>query len=205
MGKIKIVGEAVRKIKCNAMRVELTFFQEQDELNNAIKKMMEEVEIFIKVLNKKGIETNQLHLSEDDINYDEDENELFMVTRSIVLYFSFDMSLCDFILNVIEKKQLNVRMDIQYYHTDEKKMKQELMKEALLDAKEKAELLAQTLNQRIIGVESMVDDGYYDYDDDESFITRPILGYDEIMKEPSLMSAPIKALRQRIQVVWLIE
>ena len=108
------------------------------------------------------------------------------------------------IMTLIQEKQMNIDFEISYYLSNYEEIHRELMTEALADSKAKAELIATSMGQRIIGIDTLeMSDRYRDWMVCER--ERGILLPSE--RSPMLsdqLKAPINEESERIEVVWLM-
>ena len=65
------------------------------------------------------------------------------------------MEVINRIRQIIDENEYSTRFHIEYELSNEDQIREELLKEALLDSKKKAEDLAEALNMTVIGVKSV--------------------------------------------------
>ena len=65
-------------------------------------------------------------------------------------------------MDILKKNQISALVDTNYYCSKEQELRKELLKEALLDSKSKAELLADANQQILQGIEKIEEIGIHE-------------------------------------------
>lgn len=66
------------------------------------------------------------------------------------------------VMDILKKNQISALVDTNYYCSKEQELRKELLKEALLDSKSKAELLADANQQILQGIEKIEEIGIHE-------------------------------------------
>lgn len=157
MGKIEVRGTAERTVDYDLMKITVEF-QAKDETSDKVsKKVMCECEEFLARLKERGFDLSAIALASDDIqqsyNYRHDtEVRCYQASRELELVCKFNMKLINEIRSIANEMRAEVGFRVSYMLSEENAIMKELLKEALLDAKDQAELLAASINQKVKGL-----------------------------------------------------
>ena len=122
----------------------------------------------------------------------------------------FDPKVNNAIYTIIKKEDLNVETKTDFYLSDTKKIHDELLKEALLDSKRKAEMIASANNQ-IVKYAELISDNKYDaeYDDEDNKLNNVCAAVRGIILDDNSLSAELSAKQieeyANLYVTWVIE
>lgn len=156
MGKITVIGHAEREVSYDQVTVTISFKANEKNATRASEAVIRQCEAFLASLKKKGIAVNQIHLGEDSIeeSYRTRDEGTIVATRSIKMDIPYNMDFMNYLLKLIQEQDSDVVYKTSYRLSDEKKIHDELMQEAMRDSKAKAESLAEALGQKVIGLKS---------------------------------------------------
>ena len=158
MGKIKIQGRASKLVECDVVEFMITIHATDSSLSKAISKVREDTEKLLKSLNEMGFEMKDIHLGDDATEKDYGRNKpIYSCKRKINFLTQFNAALNNRIYKIVEDYEICAYIDTKYSYSKEKELRKVLLKEALLDSKAKAQLLAETNNQMVTGIEEIND------------------------------------------------
>lgn len=209
MGIIKIKGHASRKVNADKVRYRITFISKDVKASRASEQVKTQCDIFLKAMKELGFDVSGFHLDSDVIenSYNKDEKE---ANRIISFEIKFDPKINNTIYSIVKKEDLNTDIETDFFLSNRKKLCNELLQEALLDSKRKAELIAEANDQKVKYAETICDssdDLRYnkDYESKER-IPMDILGLE--LNDKSL-SAELSAKQIEeyvdLYVTWVIE
>ena len=209
MGKIKVIGEASGMLVMDMAIYQFEFYAESIKLNIALQQIKAQIKTFISEVKQLGLEASSFHMDEDNIDktYREDK---YAVTRKIELYAKYDGKLSQYFLDIIENKLINMKFQTYYYASNLQAFYLDLRQKAIENAKEKADVMASVLHQKVIGIESIKDEDYYERNDEsdceESIHTKPkmICGLCEESSDFDF-SNPQAKKTFKLLVTWIIE
>lgn len=207
MGKLTIEGKASRKIEADTEQITIRFQCHAENSAEASKKALAECELFLQELTNWGISPDQIHTSNDDIEQEYDDRELDVTaTREIKIELPFNMEFNNSIMELIQERQMNIDFDISYTLSNYKEIHKKLIQEALADSKEKAELIASTMGQRIIGIDTFkMSDRYNQMD---WMLCEQKRGFGLPAGRAPLLSdklkAPLNEESESVEVVWIM-
>lgn len=166
MGQIRITGSAKEIVNADEVRYNIEFSNEEENYCKAISRTQEDVEKFLEEVEKLGIKTSMVHLDDDSIEQGiYDKEDYYRANRTLTFRCKMDVRLNNAILDIIANNDIIAKIDTSYYFSKEKEKSEELLRKALLNSKKKAELLAKTNNQRVVGIAKIEDSNsrYFEY------------------------------------------
>lgn len=171
---------------------------------------MKQSEEFLRALLDIGIHMDNIHLGECKISqshFGDDYN--VAVTREFKIHLRFNMKFINIVIDIINSNGYSVELECIYKHSDENKIRSELLTEALADSKHKAEIIAQTMGKKIIGIDNLNHNNFNynpDYSSDFSYEEPEGLYLAESHQKLSdEIKAPISTEREEVEVVWIME
>ena len=215
MGKIKVNGNAERLYDPDMFVLSLEIRERGDTAAEATGCMREAVEDLLAELEKIGITAEYIRMEEDAVDersrsYSGSEEIYWYVSRrKLSIRMRPDMEIVNAVRRIIADEESDITMDIEYMVSDMEEIKKQLLKEAVADAKAKALLIAEAMDQKLVGIESAdTGEGYFCVDD-EMETARDVWKRAEISMNSKIeRSDDIKAKQIRISseinIVWLI-
>lgn len=211
MGKLTIEGNASREYQYDLMEISLRFWANEGSTTAALKKITQQSEEFLAIMDSMGIKIEEFRIGEDSIE-NEKYSDKFSVkgARKLSICIPFNMDFLNYIRDVVQKEAFDAEIDTTYKFSDIEKIHKELIQMALLDAKEKAESIARTMGQKVIGVQSVI----VGESKLKSLISRRnraeteenMTYYDDLLSILSRrVQAPVTTESETVQVEWLIE
>ncbi len=157
MGKLEIKGSASKTVKYDLMKIELAFNGKADTSKDASEKVMRECEDFLEILKNSGFDISNITLMKDlveqVIDYRNDGNRTYYkADRVLEIDAKFEMKMINEIRAIINSLCSQVSFHVDYYFSNEEALCQELLVEALKDAKSQAEVMAQAIDQKVVGL-----------------------------------------------------
>lgn len=205
MGKLSIVGKAEREVSYNAIELSITFYIYEKTTAAAIHAVMEQSERFLSLVTAAGVDMKDIHIGENSVGqrYSGDEQTV-SASREIKIRLRFDMAFVNGLMEMIQTQDFKAALDCDYHLTNREELHMELMKEALSDSRKKAEMIAEIMGQRIVGIDSVEHDRNSDMEwvccERERGMICP--GAAPLSNQ---LEAPLTTESETISVVWLIE
>lgn len=84
-----------------------------------------------------------------------EEFEGYLINQNLILTINYDMKLLDRIINKLSLSNIKPRLSINFTIKEKEEFKNMILQKACLDAKEKAQILANACNQKISGIVSI--------------------------------------------------
>lgn len=156
MSIFEIQGQAKRNVNYDIAVVSITFTEKGENSYLASKAVMRECEQFFEKLDVDGITSSNAVLGDDSVSEDRyADSSKVIANRKVEFRIAFNMEVINRIRQIIDENEYSTRFQIEYELSNEDQIREELLKEALLDSKKKAEDLAEALNMTVIGVKSV--------------------------------------------------
>ena len=206
MGKITIEGKAEREVLCNAVELTICFSKKAQSAAKALSSIETQIEKFLDIIVKEGVQIKNIHIGDNNIHqlYRDEENGV-QVKKELNIRMLFDMAFVNHLTDIIRQQNFDVIFDCDYQLTNMREIQIELLKEAIDDSKAKAELIANVMNQKIIGIDNVKHGNSDDFD----CIEERELPYYGGLPAKNLLSdklmAPVTTISEKINVVWLME
>ena len=209
MGKLKVVGKARKEFTCDIMYIKLSFKAWGDDTSQAIETSMSQCDMFLDILEQQGIELNMIHMSSADVSQDMYDDKLeISAEREIELRMPFDMNVINRLSEIIKENSLKVDMDISFKLTNMLEVHEQLLKEAVLDSKKKAEMLASAMGQKVVGIETLnAGERYNSYDSEEKAYYDQFthkIGETHSRSKSNRLQAPLITEYEHVDVEWII-
>lgn len=115
------------------------------------------------------------------------------------------MSVLNHIKEILKKENFDADLGIYNYISNILDIHKELLKEAIVDSKAKAEIIASTMNQKIIGIDKVLfGDKYGRIETEEEFFEEHV----HALRGSSLsdeLTADTQTVKECVEVDWVIE
>lgn len=208
MGKLKIEGKATKEYEYDLMEITVRFQVHEESSAKAISKVTAQCEECLSILNERGVSMENIRIGDDSVEQEYDDHELEVcATREIVIRLPFDTGFSNYFMEIIREKEYEVDIDITPLLSKASEIRNELLKMALDDSKSKASFIAEAMEQKITGIDSVeIGDRYTDYGMDYMCCEQE---YDIAAPSNLYLSNQLKAPTTKesasVEVVWIIE
>lgn len=167
MGKIEVRGYAEKEVNCDLMEITVTFKAKEKTVARASEEVMKQSEVFLKKLKDKGINVGEIHFQGDSVDESRSyrDEQFTLAKRTIQMIFPFAMDFMNFIMELIQNHGGDVEYETEYKLSTQEDLHIELRKEAMLDAKKKAEDIAASLGMKVVSLKTATLSNYYDGSD----------------------------------------
>jgi len=208
MGKLSIVGNAEREVKYNAIELCTTFYIHAKTTADALRMSMEQGERFLEKIVAAGVDLKDIHIGDNSVDQQYDDGEMDVcATREMKIRLPFDMPFVNGLWKMICELGFDVDLDCDYHLTNTQELHAELLKEALADSRKKADFIAETMGQKIVGIDHVSHHRYRD----SNFLCREqercpdLPSSSPTMRLSDKIDAPLTTESENIEVVWLME
>ncbi len=205
MGKIKINGSAKKEFKADIMKVDISISTAGETAASAINKGKKETEKLLQLLIDLGFELSKVSLKNDHVSnhsrYNEDK--CYHFEKEISFTSSANLALLESISDGIIRNEINATYNETFCLSNIETAEKLVLQDALLDSKKKAEIIAETLGQKVVEIESVKCDEYERLEFGErerTLIEMPAGGSLATMLSPDTISVD-----KSIDVTWIIE
>lgn len=213
MGKIMVVGSAERDCEPDSCAIRLDIETRGETAAAASKDSSEQCEWLLEELAKLGINASGIEIHYDRIDRHggyRDEEISYESKKSLWVHIGMDMASVNAIRALIESGFDNVSFSVLYSVSNEGVLNRALLAEAVADSRAKAEMLAESMGQKIVGIESANLSGnedVYDVAVDEEEIqerSRPLVMSASGHLADKLKPNAVK-LSSQVKIIWLVE
>ena len=214
MGKIKVNGNAERLYDPDMFVLTLTVSERGDSVSEASDYMSEDVESLLAELEKLGISSEYIKLEEDTVEerrrtYSNEEEISYISRRRLSISMVSNMEIVNAVRRIIADEKTDITMELEFKVSNVEDIRKQLLREAVEDAKAKALLIADAMDQKLIGIES-ADAGDSRYDiyeeievaDMDGMLAEP-RGFSMKERSDDLKAKQIR-ISSEINIVWLI-
>lgn len=156
MGKLSIRGTAEREVSYDSVEISVEFCVRSKTTKESLNSVMEQCERCLELLTKAGMDIKHISINDDSVEQVYEDGEIYIrAARKIDLHFAFDMVFANYLLDLIKSQNFDVAIQSNYQLRDTKELHEELLKEALADSRRKAEFIAESMGQKVIGIETV--------------------------------------------------
>ena len=159
MGTLNVTGYAERECILDVMTITICFYDYADSSSAAIQSVLTQSEAFLADLHAKGIKLSDLHVGKNNVEQDDNRlvggKSLVTAFREIVIRTAFNMPFFNFLMEQLGRERYNVSVQTDYDLSNSKEIHDDLLKEAMADARQKAVAVAESMNQKIVGIETI--------------------------------------------------
>lgn len=157
MGKLEVRGNASKTVDYDLMKIKLDFYAKEKTAKEASQRVMRECEEFLGILKKGGVDISNIYLSKDTVDrhvdyHNDGEKEYYKADRIIEIVSEFSMKMINEIRTITNNSNAQVGFNVDFELSNEDEIRQELMTEALKDAKKQAEVMAHAIDQKVVGL-----------------------------------------------------
>ena len=157
MGTLEVRGEASRTVDYDVMKLKLIFSEKDDTASEASRKVMRESEDFLGILEKTGFDISKILLADDSVDRTVDyrsnsEKEYYRADRVFEIDAKINIKMINDLRAIIHSSNAQVGFHVDFKQSNVDEIRQELQTEALKDAKRQAEVMAQAIDQQVVGL-----------------------------------------------------
>ncbi len=211
MGEMTIKGYAERRVECDIVEYDLEFKADGATIPEAAQAVNNELEHFLEIMEKSGVTSDMFELEDNSTSEkyrSEDEEKPYYSGRKVSIRMPLSTQSINSMMQNIAECKLNVALSEIYYCSNMAEIHKELLKEAVTDSRNKAELIASFTGQKIKGIKSVITD-YAEYErelmrkrDKELGIHK--LGVSHVSRADNI-SSPTTHQEESVEVIWLID
>lgn len=207
MGKIYVDGQAKQELNADVVTIILTFETNNKNSTTALYDATEQCERFLGQLKEAGFDLSKVHLSNDDVEknkYSDDYD--YDACRSIALKMPFDIKRYNGLLDMIRQSRYDVRVDTEYCASNIDEARENLLREAMICSRRKAEKIAEAMKQKVVGCEKVnVDREYGDDDNGDIDYLESVIPPGCAFKHSNEIGSPTIEVEATAHVIWIVE
>lgn len=159
MGLLVVKGKGKKEYTAEIMKVKLTFRRKGVNLKRVLNMVINECEEFLNELDKIGIAPESIQIVEDDASntYRDDAYE---AVRKIEILTKVDKKLYSYIISLIRNSENPIGYSVDFYLDNLEEKAEELLKLAINDSRRQAEIIAESLGEKIWYAKSVNENHY---------------------------------------------
>lgn len=208
MGEMTVKGYAEREVECDLVKYVFKFEKIGYSIDNSVKAVSAELERFLEIIeNKTGITPNIFKIVDNSTSkaYHSEKEQKYKAYRKISAVLPMSAEFSDFLMNIIAKHEFNVEVDENYIVSNIEEINKELLKLAIEDSKDKAEMIAVFAGEKICGIKTLkiLTSSSSSNEEDEGYALDDILK--TLDSKSSQLSSPVVKLSQNVDITWSIE
>ena len=155
MGKLKVIGKARKEYSCDVMYIKISFKTWEKNTSQAIEVSMMQCDHFLEILEEKGFSVDSIHMDANEVSQEMDDELEVSAERRIELRLPYDMAVLNTLSEIIKEHDFKVDVDVSFKLSNMIEVHNQLIKEAVMDSKKKAEMIAETMGQKVTGISEM--------------------------------------------------
>lgn len=210
MGEMTIKGYAECEVECDLVKYIFNFEKIGYSIDASVKAVSAELERFLEIIEKKtGITPNTFRIENNSTSkkFNSEKGQRYEAQRKISVILPMSAKLSDLLMNIVAKHEFNVEINENYSISNIVEINQKLLKLAIENSKDKAEMIASFAGEKICGIKTLkiltrnLDSNYEDYE--EGFMLDDI--FKVLDSKSSQLSSPVTKLNQSVEITWSIE
>lgn len=211
MGKLKLRGHTKRKFTADLMEVTISISTDGETAAYAINKGKRETEKVLKLLVELGIDLSKVKMINEYVSEPSryDDEEWYSFEKSISFISQANLTLLERLSSGIVEREIDAIYRERFCVSNAENVEKQVLQEALLDSRKKAEAMAETLGQRITGIESAKCDGYEGDNEEEDDGIRFFSKGFVVDKYPDSLAEQLApgtiVIEKSIDVSWIVE
>ena len=159
MGAITVTGFAKRSVAYDRMIITVTFHAWAKTTDQVLTEIESQSEKFLQILKDEGFGIKSIQMKNTDLdekkNNGSDKSFDISVSgsKSLLLDSPLNMKVINGIQDVIKENKMDASFSVSFYLSDTEELHRELLKEAIEDSRKKAEIIAESVGEKVIGIE----------------------------------------------------
>lgn len=210
MGKLTITGRAEHEYQYDAMEITLNFSVQKSSTADALTAVLGQCEEFLAKVTSEGLSMENIRIENDSTRRNQryDSGSVsFAAERAIKIRVPFSMDYANYLLSVVSEKGYDAAISTEYLLTNREEIHNELIKEALSDSRKKAELIAQSMGVKVVGIDTAT----ICESRDNIALLRAGAEHERGIASPQSLSlsnqlgSPVTKESETVEAVWIIE
>ena len=210
MGKIYITGNAKQELKADMVNIHLHFRITDKNSAKALYDVTDQCERFLGKLKEAGFDLNKIRLADDRVELETyTEGKPYSAQRTIEFDMPMEIRAYNTLLDMIRTEQYEISINTDYYVSNIDEVRERLIQEAVMDSKNRAIHIAETMGAKVVGCKEVNVDGARsrvnpkNLDDDH--LNAPLMLLAPCMENSDQLGVPIIEEEKSVSVTWMIE
>ncbi|NCC84643.1 MAG: SIMPL domain-containing protein [Clostridia bacterium] len=157
MGKVSVSGLATRVVPHDQMAISMTVSAKGKNLREVNLTSQKRSNSLLEALAEAGLDLAAVKLEQDTIEktWGPDNAELLQQSRVYKLEGSLDLRLLNTVSALLSENIEDGSFRVSFARSDAQDIQSQLIREALLDSRAKAQMIADTLGQKLLGLDQI--------------------------------------------------
>ncbi|MGN1404256.1 MAG: SIMPL domain-containing protein [Ruminococcus sp.] len=206
MGKLVVEGLAIDRFKPDLMTIRFKLIGHAKTTESAIENMLQQYHALLDELKKIGLKAENICLEDDSVEQDfrDSQDHTTKSIRKISVETLASTQLSTILLQLISDSKFQIQYDISFSFSDESKIHKEMLKKAIKNSRYKATLIAEELQQKVVGMENVNLSRYSNGNLIKSISLDDTLS-SIFQSDSERVALPWKEFRESIEITWLTE
>lgn len=215
MGKIKVEGKVEKPFRTDIITMAIVFRKSDESKAKAINDLLMECEDFLSKIKSVGFDMSNISVESERSRYQiSDESKYYEVEKKIELKIKADFKLSNNFIKFLQSENYEAEYILSFSFSDKAKLQRQLLLEAIEDSKRKAELIASSMNMRILKIEEICKPDFRSANlaksvclEDFGVRLESLLAGGEVVdtSNSDMLNTPEEKLYESVDVVWLTE
>ena len=207
MGVLRVKGNSTKEFTCDVMYINFVFKAWDNTSEQAIGKVRTNCNEFIQTMENEGVSIENIHLNDERITTIKDDKNIIWVnaSRKIEIRLKFNMKLLNRISDIVRDNGFTADMDVSFSLSNMNEIHAQLIEDTVIDSKNKAEMIAQTMGQKVKGIIELdakhISSGW----DDDLFCDAFAMFNRKSDSVSDRLQAPLTKEHENVEVKWEIE
>ncbi|MGN1277027.1 MAG: SIMPL domain-containing protein [Floccifex sp.] len=155
MGTIKTIGYAKKEYEANLGNYVFHFRYYDSKNEESIKGLNQKVEYYLNVLQQKGFQISDFRLEKDVIQSFEqiEEKNVYVSSKEITYETKPSAALFNTFMEIAQTNEIDVKITVDYQLVNTDSYHEQLLIEAMNQARHRAEIIASSQNMKVTGMD----------------------------------------------------
>lgn len=207
MKQIKVKGYAKKEFVADIMEIRISISTRGETPSIALNKGKRETERVLQLLVDIGLDLANISMINDEVSEPSryDDEKTFHFEKDVSFKTNVNLEMIEKISSGIMDEEINATYTESFALMDHASAEKNVLQSALIDAKKKAEAIAETLGQKVVGIECAKCDDYNDEENEDSMVHKLCLCEGSGSSLASKLSPRTIQIDKSIDVAWIIE
>lgn len=202
MGMLKVRGTAEMAFVVDIFNIKITVHSTASSSGEVIQSGKKKTEKFLRLMKEKlDIEPNDFELEADSVSSSYNSDKSYSYKKNLSLVVNADLSLLSKITSLLEDMS-DVTYDVDFCLSDKASKEKQVIEAAIKKSREKAEMIASSLGQKVLGVDEV------SYEHPSDVFTYNLAKSVTVEDRPdmeAMLKNPTETITKHIYISWIIE
>lgn len=202
MGMLKVRGTAEMAFTVDILIIKITVYSTASSSGEVIQSGKKKTEKFLRLMKEKlDIEPNDFELETDSVSSSYNSDKGYSYKKNLSLVVNADLSLLSKITSLLEDMS-DVTYDVDFCLSDKASKEKQVIEAAINNSREKAEMIASSLGQKVLGVDEV---SYEHPSDVFTYNCAKAVTVEDRPDMEAMLKNPTETITKHIYISWIIE